>query len=207
MAMNLALFDFDGTITTCETFPNFMQIAVAPHRLALGKLQLAPLIVGYRLGLVSGTRARSGIVKFAFHGVAQAGVAIAGEAMARDILPRLLREEAMERIGWHKARGDVVVVVSGGFDLYLSHWCRQHGLELLCSRLESIDGILTGRYLGEQCVGEEKCRRIRQKYQLAKFARVYAYGDTVEDLAMLAMAHGRCYRWEKGGGRKPIHPS
>lgn len=200
--MNLALFDFDGTITTRETYADFMRIAVAPQRLALGKLLLAPLIVGYRLGLVSGTRARSGIVRFAFRGVAEAGVASAGETMARDLLPGLLREQAVERIDWHKARGDVVVVVSGGFDLYLSHWCRQHGVELLCSRLETANGILTGRYLGEQCVGEEKCRRIRQQYQLAQFARVYAYGDTAEDLAMLAMAHERYFRWEKSGARE-----
>lgn len=60
--MNLALFDFDGTITTRETYADFMQLAVAPRRLAFGKLLLAPLIVGYRLGLISATRARSGIV-------------------------------------------------------------------------------------------------------------------------------------------------
>lgn len=197
--VNLALFDFDGTITTRETYPDFMECSIAPRRLALGKLLLAPLIAGYRLGVVSGTRTRSGIVRFAFRGVDEAGVASAGEVMARDLLPQLLREEAMERIDWHKARGDVVVVVSGGFDLYLSHWCRQHGLELLCSRLESADGILTGRYLGEQCVGEEKCRRVRQQYPLAQFDRVYAYGDTVEDLAMLAMAHERWFKWEKSG--------
>lgn len=197
--MNLALFDFDGTITTRETYADFMKLAVAPRRLAFGRLLLAPLIVGYRLGLVSAIRTRSGIVRFAFRGVAEAGVASAGKVMARDVLPQLLREEAMDRIGWHKARGDAVVVVSGGFDLYLSHWCRQHGLELLCSRLESTDGILTGRYLGEQCVGEEKCRRIRQKYQLTHFARVYAYGDTAEDLAMLAMAHEKTFRWQPAG--------
>lgn len=67
---------------------------------------------------------------------------------------------------------------------------------MLCSRLESADGILTGRCLGEQCVGAEKCRRIRQKYQLARFARVYAYGDTDEDLAILAMAHQKRFRWQ-----------
>lgn len=195
--MNLALFDFDGTITTRETFPDFIKLAMQPRRLALGKLLLAPLIIGYRLGIVPATLVRARIVKFAFDGVAEEGVRGAGEAFARDALPQLLRPAAMQRIQWHKARGDTVVVVSGGFDLYLSHWCGQHGLALVCSKLESAGGVLTGRYLGAQCAGAEKCRRVREHYDLAGFPRVYAYGDTSEDLAMLEMAHEKYFRWRK----------
>lgn len=195
--MNLALFDFDGTITTRETFADFLHLAVPPRRLVIGKLVFAPLIMGYRLGLVSATRVRASIIGFAFRGVAAEGVTEAGEAFANDLLPQLLRPQAMQRIQWHQAQGDTVVVVSGGFDLYLSHWCRQHGLALICSQLESHHGVLTGRYLGAQCVGTEKCRRVREQYELAAFARVYAYGDTAEDLAMLALAHEKYFCWQK----------
>ena len=195
--MDLALFDFDGTITTRETFPDFMQLAVKPRRLAIGKLLFAPLIAAYRLGIVPATLVRASIVRFAFGGVAEEGISNAGAVFARDLLPQLLRPEAMQRIQWHQARGDTVVVVSGGFDLYLSHWCSQHGLALVCSRLESADGVLSGRYLGAQCAGAEKCRRVREHYDVAGFPKVYAYGDTSEDLAMLAMAHEKYYRWQK----------
>ena len=195
--MNLALFDFDGTITTRETFPDFMRFAVTPRRLALGTLVLAPLIAGYRLGVVPGTRVRASIVDFGFRGVAQSAVEHAGEAFARDVLPSLLRPGALRRIDWHQARGDTVVVVSGGFDVYLSHWCRQHGLALICSSLESVDGVLTGRYRDAQCVGAEKCRRVREAYDVDGFPVVYAYGDTPEDDDMLAMADEKYFRWQK----------
>lgn len=194
--MNLALFDFDGTITTRETFPDFIQAAVPPRRLAVGKVVLAPLIVGYRLGLVPGTWVRSCIVWIGFRGVSQARVKAVAERFARDLLPGLIRPEALARIAWHQAQGDVVVVVSGGFDLVLSHWCALHGLELVCSRLESVDGVLTGRYLGPQCVGEEKPRRVRARFDLAIFGEIRAYGDTREDLPMLGIAHRKTYRWE-----------
>lgn len=195
--MNLALFDFDGTITTRETFADFMRFAVTPGRLALGTLLLAPLIAGYRLGVVPGTTVRVGIANLGFRGVEEAGVVLAGEAFARDALPPVLRPEAMRRIDWHQARGDTVVVVSGGFDVYLSHWCRQHGLALICSSLETIDGVLTGRYRGAQCVGAEKCRRVREAYDVDGFPVVYAYGDTPEDHDMLAMADEKYFRWQK----------
>lgn len=193
--MDLALFDFDGTITTREMFPDFMRFAVPPRRLAFGKVLLAPLITGYRLGLVPGNLVRAGIVGFGFRGVALDEVRRAGVEFASTVIPDALRPIAMERIGWHQARNDRVVVVSGSLDAYLSPWCVRHGLELMCSELETDGAALTGRYRGAQCVGQEKAHRVRQRYDLSAFGTVYAYGDTHEDQEMLALAQRRSFRW------------
>lgn len=195
--MNLALFDFDGTITTRETFPDFMRHAVAPRRSAIAKVLLAPLVIGYRFGLVPGRVIRAIVVRAGFSGRREADIREAGERFARDVLPALVRPEALERIGWHRAQGDEVVVVSGGLELYLDAWCRQHDLPLIASRLAVRDGRLTGRYDGADCVGAEKSRRIRARYRLGDYAQVFAYGDTHEDHAMLALAHRKWFRWRE----------
>lgn len=192
--MNLALFDFDGTLTVRETMPDFMHAAVAPTRLAIGKVVLAPLVIGYRAGWVSGNRVRAGIVDFGFRGVPETRLQAAGLAFANDVLSGVLRADAMARLQWHRERGDTVAVVSGGLDTYLSHWCAARGVEVICSRLESRDGRMTGRYRGAQCVGEEKARRIRAHYDLSRYERIHAYGDTHEDHAMLGLAHEAWYR-------------
>ena len=194
---NLALFDFDGTITNREVFPDFMRFAVAPRRLAVGKIVLAPWVAGYRLGVVPGNVVRSRIVQFGFRGVAETSVREAGVVFARTVLPGVVRPVAAERIRWHRAWGDHVVVVSGSLDFYLSPWCQAQGLELICSRLETDGGRLTGRYLGEQCVGDEKARQVRARRDLAAFETVYAYGDTHEDLQMLALAEKKYFRWRE----------
>ena len=194
--MNLALFDFDGTITTRETFPDFIRHAITPRRLRLGRITLAPLVAGYRLGLVSGTAVRAAIVKVGFSGTALSRYEAAGESFARDVLPGSLRPEAMRRIAWHQQQGDTVVV-SGAFDVYLGHWCASHGLDLLCSSLEHRRGVLTGRYAGEQCVLAEKARRVLQRYDLSSYGQVFAYGDTPEDNDLLALADRKTYRWQE----------
>src|SRR6185503_13334388 len=43
-SMNLALFDFDGTITHRDTFTPFLRFAVRPERMALARIFLSPLI-------------------------------------------------------------------------------------------------------------------------------------------------------------------
>jgi HAD superfamily hydrolase (TIGR01490 family) len=195
--MNLALFDFDGTITTQETLPSFMCLAVEPHRLAVGKVLLAPLVLGYKLGLMPGTVVRSVIVRFGFSGVPLAKLEAQGLTFAKYVLPQVTRYDAIKRIHWHRERGDTVVVVSGGFDVYLRPWCEAQQVGLICSSLEHRDGIATGRYLGPQCVREEKARRVREAFDLSSYGRIYAYGDTREDLGLLGLAHERYYRWRQ----------
>lgn len=192
--MDLALFDFDGTITTREMLPDFFRSVVPTSRLLVGQILLAPLIIGYKLGFVSGITVRSAIVRVGLTGLCVKMYEACGAEFAQQALPGVLRAEVMDRIKWHKLRGDCVVVVSGAFDVYLSHWCQEHGVDLVCSALEHRHGRLTGRYLGAQCVRTEKALRVSAAYDLASFNSIYAYGDTPEDAELLELADRRFYR-------------
>ena len=197
--MSLALFDFDGTITTQETMPVFLHRSVSWRRLILGWLLLAPLVLAYKLRIVSGTIVRRAIVRFGYSGVPASTVAVLGREFAENYLPTVLRGEAMQRIAWHKSQGHKIVVVSGGLDAYLAPWCEAQGLEVLCSSLQQRNGVLTGRYEGHQCVLAEKVRRVRERFDLGAYSMVYAYGDTPEDHDLLGIASKRYYRWQEIG--------
>jgi HAD superfamily hydrolase (TIGR01490 family) len=195
--MDLALFDFDGTITDREMFAAYLVQAATPRRLAVGRWLLAPLVIGYKLGCLSPGLVRAAAIRFSLTGASLVHLQASGVAFAERVLPPTLRPQALERLRWHQAQGDTVVIVSGALEVALSHWCAQHGVELIASRLEIRDGVATGRYAGAQCVREEKVRRIRERFDLARFGTIHAYGDTPEDEAMLALAHRRWYRWQE----------
>jgi HAD superfamily hydrolase (TIGR01490 family) len=192
--MDLALFDFDGTITSGESFGPFVKALAPRWRVRIGGLLLAPLVIGYRLGWVSGITVRAAVVRIAFRGRDATAFDAAARTFSNDYLPTVVRPDALARIAWHRVRGDRVVVVSGAFSEYLQPWCDSLGLELVASALERRDGRLTGRYAGAQCVLDEKIRRLRERVDLARFDRIHAYGDTPEDQPMLALAHERYYR-------------
>ncbi|UOF12921.1 HAD-IB family hydrolase [Lysobacter capsici] len=195
--MDLALFDFDGTITDRETFPGFVRASVDRRRLRWGGVLLAPYVIGYKLGWVSGAAVRRRIVAFGYRGRRESEVRAAAEAYLREVVARQIRPEALERIAWHRERGDRVVVVTANLELFVSAWCEQQGLEYICSHLEARNGVLTGRYLGRDCCGPEKSRRVRERIALQDYASVHAYGDTVEDRELLALADRRFYRWRE----------
>jgi HAD superfamily hydrolase (TIGR01490 family) len=195
--MDLALFDFDGTITTKGTYPGFVRFAVRPGRKILGGIILSPLILAYRCRLVSDQVIRRCISRVAFWGDEPGRVRDCGLQYANEVLPGLIRPAALERIAWHQARGDRIVIVSASLDAYLEPWCRARGVDVICTRLETRDGRLTGRYVRRDCCGEEKPERIRERYALAQYAVVHAYGDTEEDRQMLEMADRKYFRWEE----------
>jgi phosphatidylglycerophosphatase C len=195
--VNLALFDFDGTISYGNTFTPFLYFAADPKRIAAGRLVLAPLIAGYKLGIVSDSTARETAVTFGFRGKREVDVRAAGARYAREVLPAVIRPNAMEKIRWHKTQGDRVVVVSASLNMYLDEWCRELELDVICTELDARNGILTGRYRHGDCIRDEKPARILRKYRLQDYPVVYAYGDSEDDRPMLNLASKRYFQWRE----------
>lgn len=184
--MNLALFDFDNTITTTDTFTEFVFFAADPTRIKLGKVLLLPYILGYQLGLVSPKTIRAKIVKFAFKGRDITEMRKLGKEFAENEIPKFLNESVVEKLKWHEENGDKIVIVSGSLDLYLQVWCEEQGYDVLCSVALTMKDKLTGNI---RDVASNKKQHIEANYNLKEFHTIYAYGDSKEDKEMLELAN------------------
>jgi len=71
-----------------------------------------------------------------------------------------MRSVALERIAWHTARGDRVVVVSAALDVYLEPWCATMGVDVICTQLEAHGGRVTGRYVTRKEYPDRHERRL-----------------------------------------------
>ena len=198
--MNLALFDFDGTITSNNTWTPFLTYAVRPSRMVVGRLLLLPVIVGHRLGVLPAGRARQIANWVAFSGERTTAIRQLGSEYAKDVLPRTERQSALDRIEWHRSQGDDVVVVSASLNVYLGPWCDARNLPYICTTLEERAGRLTGRCIDGDCSGTEKVRRIKQRFDLSRYTLLFAYGDTPADREMLELAHRKYYRGKEVSG-------
>ena len=195
--MGLALFDFDGTITFKDSFAGFIKYAVGQTRFYLGVVCLTPVFVGFLLGLISSWRAKELMSIFFFGGRDVREFEQLAMRYSREELPKIVREVALERIEWHKQRGDTIVVVSASIDSWLKGWCEAQHIDLIATKLEAKNGRISGRFLTKNCSGSEKVRRIEERYKLSDFECVFAYGDSPGDKPMLAVARVRYYRWKR----------
>lgn len=194
--MNLALFDFDGTITHADMYTKFLHFSGTKRRAMLAKVILPPFYLLYKAGIIPAPKMRAIASYLAFFRREMHEVYSAGKKYADEVIPQFVRDIALNKLQWHKEKGDLIVIVSASLDVYLAQWCAQNGFSLICSELEVEGRRLTGRYVNGDCSCDNKPRNIRAKYDLSQYGKIYAYGDTSEDLAMLTLADEAYLNWE-----------
>jgi phosphatidylglycerophosphatase C len=186
--MKLALFDFDGTISSKDSFIDFIAYAVGRTRLLAGLILLSPVLLSYILKIVPNWKAKEIVLTYFFKGWPEERFEYTASQYSRGRLLKLIKNDYMEKINRHKAQGHKVAVVTASVDYWLNDWCKLNGLDLISTTLEVRNGKLTGKISGRNCYGIEKVNRIKDKYDLAEFEQIYAYGNSRGDREMLLLA-------------------
>lgn len=103
------------------------------------------------------------------------------------VRPRI-RPQAAERVAWHKARGDRVILVTGSIEPIVAPLAAHLGVrDVVAPRLEIVDGVTTGALEGHPIAGRRKAEAVagfaaREGLDLS---RAWAYGDALDDVTML----------------------
>ena len=194
MKKRIAFFDFDGTITTKDSLLSFILFRYGKRKTYLGLLKVSPFYVAHLFKLISVQAAKQKVLRQFFRNESVESFNASCNQFAMEILPGLERSKAMKEIKLLQEKGADVVVISASPYNYLHPWCKQLGVELICTNLATKDGKLTGKIEGNNCRGEEKVRRIQSAYKLDEYDEVYAYGDTKGDKPMLELATFRFYK-------------
>lgn len=192
--MNIAFFDFDGTITNKDSLFVFLKLFVGKKRFYLGMLKNMHYLLGYLLGCVSNTKAKEKIVACFLKGINEEELLQRSQAMLESF-EKIIRQEALSRIRWHQNHGDRVVIVSATFSCYLNPLAKKLGVKCIATELEVEDGVITGRFATPNCYGIEKVKRIKGQYNLDDYKKIYAYGDSNGDKEMLEIATQSFYRY------------
>lgn len=193
MNREVAAFDVDGTLTVRDCVVPFMARVAGRARCAT---MLGSSLLTSPRGLVAMDRdsLKERLVKSVFTGRDAEIVARAGEQFAQEIYGGWMRRDTATRLRWHQSRGHAVVLVSASLEPYLAPLGRLLGVDgVLCTRLEEVDGVLTGRLVGPNCRGAEKMQRLRSWLSDSNLPGEqvhYAYGDSRGDLEMLRSAVG-----------------
>jgi phosphatidylglycerophosphatase C len=190
----LVLFDFDGTITTKDTLLEFIRFYHGNGKFLAGFALSSPWLVLMKLKIIPNWRAKEKILEWFFAGEELTRFDARCAQFCRDVVPTLIRNEALKTIRQHQAEGATVVVISASAANWVEPWCKEHRLPCLATQLEVKSGRITGRIKGINCYGAEKESRIRAAYKLKDFDEILAYGDSSGDREMLALASKKFYR-------------
>jgi len=192
--MQIAFFDFDGTITTDDSLLKFIRFVVGDFKFIGGLIVLSPMLTFYKLKLIPNDKAKQMMLSYFFKGMSEKAFQEVALHYSLGHIDKIVRPKAIEKILWHKNEGHKVVVVSASLEYWLKPWCDRNNLELIATKLEIKQGMITGQLMSKNCYGQEKVNRIHEKYTLDSYDYIYAYGDSSGDKEMLALADHKEYK-------------
>jgi phosphatidylglycerophosphatase C len=190
----IVAFDFDGTLTTHDSFTAFLRWKAEPFPYLVGLLRLLPHILAYGVNRDRGRLKAAAAARF-LGGLTAEDLAAQADAFAVERAQSMLRPDAVQAWRNWRAQGAVVVIVTATPEIVVRPFARALGADMLIgTRLEFDEaGRVTGRFVGRNCRGPEKVVRLKQAFG-DSMALLAAYGDTSGDREMLRMAEIPGYR-------------
>ena len=196
MAMNItvAAFDVDNTLTVRDCVVPFMRSVAGFGRLT--KVLFSNLgDTFHSVRRRDRDAVKSKFVEGIFAGKDAREIESLGVRFASKIADGWLRNDVAARMRWHQEQGHVVILVSASLGAYLHPLGDLLEVDaVLCTELEEVNGILTGKLDGKNCRGVEKASRVQKWCDGAGMNAedlVYAYGDSSGDVQLLELfSHG-----------------
>ncbi|MEQ8361805.1 MAG: HAD-IB family hydrolase [Cyclobacteriaceae bacterium] len=191
---SLAVFDFDGTLIKSDSFLEFIRFYKGVRNFYFGILLWSPLLVLMKARLLSNSRIKQYVLSYFFEGENIKYFNSRGDEFARRCIPRMLNPEAMEKLHWHLREGHKVLIISASAENWIKAWSDLFRVELIATKLEVKNNLLTGSISGSNCYGIEKLRRLREHVDLSAYSEIFVYGDSKGDKEILSIATDPFYR-------------
>ena len=190
----IAFFDFDGTITSKRQFAGNCKISERQDYV------LCRYVIQY--ALVHGASDKSHISQpvkgkntfLFFSGTPENDFKEQCDLFAKSDLPGFIRKGAITEMDRLRKEGFEMVIVSASAENWIRGFADRQSVELIATRLEVVNGLITGKLEGKNCSGGEKVIRIKERWDLTGFEEIYVYGDTPADKPMMALATQSFYK-------------
>ncbi|MDI9339471.1 MAG: HAD family hydrolase [Sediminibacterium sp.] len=190
----LILLDFDGTITTKDTFPLFVKFDKGNIVFCTTFLWFSPLIVLYKLGFYEGGKIKQKILSALYKGCSERELSEKGYAFVDFLFDKgIIKPEFIRLIEDAGKTETNVVVVSASPDMWIKPFADKYNIVYLCTELEYNGGRFSGRFSSKNCVGFEKVNRIKNRFNLKDYTEIVAYGNSKDDEQMFRIA-GKFYK-------------
>jgi HAD superfamily hydrolase (TIGR01490 family) len=200
MTQAAAFFDVDGTICVTRSTDSLMWHRARQYPAWRHRLWLASLAWRVPMLLLADRMSRSltdKLVYAQFEGLSEVRLQADANLCCETLLQPSCFVDALAEMALHRAAGRRIVLVSGGTDQVLAPLAARLGADLLAQRLEVQDGRFNGAYRSYEGLTKDEAsasQGARKAAALRRYiaghgvvaAQSYAYGDSVNDIAMLA---------------------
>ena len=195
MSKEVILYDFCGTLVDFQTANAFVLYAskclhirrslIDFFRIALYHTHLMPLANS----VYSKMSVNKALLLYRLKGYEFSTLdTIAREFYDTQIKPHLI-PQTIQRLKADINEGKTVAIISGGYDIYLKYFIEEFKIPfLICTKLQFINNIFTGKIIGKDCMGQEKVTRLHDHIPIIKSSTdkisLTLYSDSETDIPL-----------------------
>lgn len=183
----IAFFDLDETITSKDTYLEFIKFAVGKRNFYFGLLFHFAFIIPFLLNLYHGDKLKLRFFNFYLKRFTEKELLQLGAKFSREVLPKICYPKALEKLAWHKAQNHRIIILTASSPIWLDEWCKANGLEIIGTNYEVINGCYTGKFEGKNNYGIQKKYNIQPILAETKYEVSYGYGDSKSDLYFMEL--------------------
>jgi phosphatidylglycerophosphatase C len=188
---SVALLDLDGTITRGDTYLAYLRHVLSrrPYRV-LRCLGLPIHVAKFGFGRITNSALKSLFLRAVLGGLRRDEIERHTREFIERRFARLVKPAALERIEWHRTRGDELLLVSASLDVYAIAIGAALGFDaVICTRAAWDGDRLAGGLEGPNLLGDAKVEAVRRFLDAEGGSRhVTAYSDHHSDLPLLRFA-------------------
>lgn len=194
--MRIAVFDFDGTVTTKDTLLEFIKFVRGPVSFYAGFLRYAPQLLAYKSGLYPNWKVKQQIFSHFFKGMRLEDFNRLCEEFFQKEGKALVRQSARIAIWEQLQKCNRVFIVSASIYNWIKPFASDLGIRDILSTEIEVDGegCLTGFFSNKNCYGQEKVVRLLEQIPDLENNYLIVYGDSKGDSKLLKYANESHYR-------------
>ena len=183
----LYLFDFDGTLTYKDTMFLYLKFYNS-MKFYVQFVKHIPLFVLLKLKLADAEKVKKSFISSILKGESRTKIEKKSQSFFEKYQDEIFRVNALEFINNIDRTQTESYIVSASLDIWVQPFAEKLKMKLLSTRAEFKNDIFTGNFIGKNCNGPEKVKRIIETVNERKFDKIIAFGDTSGDREMLSWA-------------------
>jgi HAD superfamily hydrolase (TIGR01490 family) len=185
----IAFFDFCDTLIGMQTANKFISLCYKSNKRIDTILNEFIRMIGRKTKILFGYKHKIWQLK-QIKGLSEEEMKeIVKMYVEKELIPRE-NKKIVEKLLWHKKRGDKIAIVSGGFSEYIKYYAKIYGIDyVIATDLEIKNDVYTGKIKGIDCMGINKIKKLKEVINLNEYdlKSSYAYSDHISDIPLLSL--------------------
>jgi HAD-superfamily subfamily IB hydrolase, TIGR01490 len=199
----LSVFDFDGTLTRHDSFLPFLRFAFGHRIFAQYMLKMMRPTFHCLCKKITRDELKAILVATFLTDVDEKWIVDKANAYCRLYWRSLMRPSGLIAVADEISSGAEVTLCSASPEIMLAPFAEKLEVSLIGTKLEVVNGRLTGRINGYNCRCAQKIHRLEAVYGPLVTRHIRAWGDSAGDIELLSAAntpHWQYFHrfWQKG---------